>query len=73
LHEEVPHSTKVKLGVVVHIPHSVFPEEARPELGYWVGKTVYTSKGGRLDVGILAQGEEEVFTRPLAEVVKWIV
>ena len=71
--EEVPPPLKVKLGVVVHIPHSVFPEETRPELGYWVGKTVFTNKGGALDVGILAQGEDEVFTRSLAEVVKWIV
>jgi hypothetical protein len=62
--EDEPLPSKVKMGVVVHIPHSVFPEEKRPELGYWVGKTVYTSAaGGRLDVGILAQGEKEVFTR----------
>ena len=66
-------SVKVKLGVTVHIPYSVFPEEEKPELGYWLGKTVFTTAGGQLDIGILAQGDEEVFTRPMAEVVKWVV
>ena len=61
-------SPSVKVGVTVHIPHSVFPDEEEPELGYWIGKTVHTSAGGQMDTGILAEGEDEVFTRSMTEV-----
>ena len=45
--------TQVRVGITVHIPYSIFPEEEEPELGYWIGTTVYTSAGGQLDIGIL--------------------
>ena len=62
----------VKVGVVVHIPHSVFPEEERPQLGYWVGKTVKTNLGGMSDIGIKVVGDP-IFTRPMCEVADWVV
>ena len=42
--------------MVVHVPHSAFPDEAEPMEGYWIGKTVLTKRGGT----------EPVFTRPVA-------
>ena len=65
-------SLKINLGVTVHIPASVFPNEKCPPCGYWSGSTVKTSKGGASDVGILVQGDE-VFTRPIAEAAMWVV
>jgi hypothetical protein len=62
----------VKLGRIVHVPHSAFPDEDEPENGFWPGKTVRTNAGGPLDVGILIDGEE-VFTRPMTEVALWVV
>ena len=63
---------KLKLGEVVHIPASAFPNEELPEGGFWVGKTVKTKKGGEWDIGILVPGEK-IFTRPMAEVASWLV
>lgn len=63
---------KVKIGKVVHVPHSVFPEEPAPPEGYWVGKTVSTSLGGTGDIGIQIPGDD-LFTRPRAEVADWLV
>lgn len=63
---------KVKIGKTVHVPHSAFPEENMPENGYWIGKTCKTRKGGTNDIGIKIDGEE-IFTRPISEVVGWIV
>ena len=62
----------VKLGRIVHVPHSAFPDEDEPENGFWEGKTVRTKAGGPLDVGILIEGEE-VFTWPMVEVATWVV
>ena len=63
---------KCKIGTRVAIPHSVFPEEAEPAGGCWMGKIVKTSLGGTKDVGILIKGEQ-VFTRARTEVVDWVV
>ena len=67
----------MKVGVVVHIPASVFPEEPAPPNGFWIGKTVRTKKGGALDVGILCDGDKHIskniFTRLMAEVAGWVV
>jgi hypothetical protein len=63
---------KCRIGKSVAIPHSVFPEEAEPAGGCWMGKIVKTSLGGTADVGILIAGEP-VFTRPRTEVVNWVV
>ena len=63
---------KCKIGTLVAIPHSVFPEEAEPAGGCWMGKIVKTSLGGTKDVGILIKGEQ-VFTRARTEVVDWVV
>ena len=68
-----PQSLKINLGVTVHIPASVFPNEKCPPCGYWTGSTVKTSKGGASDVGIRVQGDDEVFTRPIAEAAMWVV
>ena len=62
----------VAIGVVVHVPHSAFPDEAEPTEGYWIGKTVLTRKGGTGDIGIKISGEP-LFTRPTAEVASWVV
>jgi hypothetical protein len=62
----------VAIGVVVHVPHSAFPDEAEPMEGYWIGMTVLTRRGGKGDVGIKILGEP-VFTRPVAEVASWVV
>jgi hypothetical protein len=62
----------VRVGRVVHIPASVFPDEEAPAEGYWVGKTVSTSQGGSADIGIKVSSEP-VFTRPRVEVYKWLV
>ena len=62
----------VAIGVVVHVPHSAFPDEVEPMEGYWIGKTVLTKRGGTGDVGIKIFGEP-VFTRPVAEVASWVV
>ena len=62
----------VKVGMVVHIPATIFPEEEAPADGYWVGKTVSTRAGGAADIGIRV-GSEPVFTRPRSEVLHWIV
>ncbi|KAL1528593.1 hypothetical protein AB1Y20_009933 [Prymnesium parvum] len=62
----------IPMGVTIHIPHSIFPDEPKPKNGYWVGKTVLTTKGGRLDVGIKIRGEA-IFTRPISEVKAWVV
>ena len=61
----------VKIGKTVHIPHSVFPKETRPQCGYWVGTTVATSQGGLGDIGIQIE-DEDIFTRPKFEVYDWI-
>jgi hypothetical protein len=61
----------VKVGQLVHIPHSVFPDEDAPPRGYWMGKICKTKKGGTGDVGIHIEGEE-IFTRSRLEVVKWL-
>ena len=63
---------KCKIGTRVAIPHSVFPEEAEPAGGCWMGKIVKTSLGGNGDVGILSDGEP-VFTRSRIEVADWVV
>ena len=61
----------LKVGKVVHIPQSAFPDEAAPPEGYWVGKVCKTKKGGMGDVGIRIEGED-IFTRSRLEVVKWL-
>ena len=61
----------VKVGKIVHVPHSAFPGEAAPENGYWLGKTCKTKKGGTKDIGIRIEGEE-IFTRPMEEVAGWL-
>ena len=61
----------VKVGMVVHIPASTFPDEEPPAVGYWVGKTVSTRAGGAADIGIKVDGEP-LFTRPRSEVVDWL-
>ena len=61
----------LKVGRVVHIPHSVFPDEDAPPNGFWIGKICKTLKGGMGDVGIHIEGEE-IFTRPRLEVIKWL-
>jgi hypothetical protein len=63
---------KCKIGRVVSIPHTVFPDEPEPAGGCWMGKLVKTSLGGTQDVGILIEGEP-IFTRPRSEVVDWLV
>ena len=63
---------KVRLGVTVHIPQSVFPDDPAPPEGFWIGKTVSTTAGGTGDVGIEIPGEE-IFTRPRSEVAGWVV
>jgi hypothetical protein len=63
----------VKVGERLHIPHSAFPDEEPPALGYWLGITVHTRKGGKLDIGIKVDDEDDVFTRPMTEVVSWVV
>ena len=63
---------KVKIGKVVHVPHSVFPQWPAPPEGYWVGKTVSTSLGGSGDIGIQIPGDD-LFTRPRSEVADWLV
>ena len=62
----------VKVGKTVHVPHSAFPEEEKPANGYWIGKTCKTKKGGKDDIGIRIEGED-IFTRPISEVLEWIV
>ena len=62
---------RLKIGKVVHIPHSVFPDEPVPPEGYWVGKLCKTNKGGMGDIGIHIEGEE-IFTRPRLEVTGWL-
>lgn len=64
----------IQIGIVVHVPHSAFPEEDMPTLGYWLGKTIKTRKGGTDDIGIkcIVDGVAEVFTRPMAEVSGWV-
>ena len=64
---------KVKIGKTVHIPHTVFPDEPEPEGGFWIGQTVATRLGGLGDIGIQVPGDDEIFTRPRAEVAQWIV
>jgi hypothetical protein len=66
---------KVKAGLTVHIPQSVFPEEEAPESGYWVGKTCYTKKGGTGDIGIELKEDDGsyIITRPRDEVKQWLV
>ena len=63
---------KVRVGMTIAIPHTIFPDEPEPEGGFWMGKTVRTLLGGTGDIGISIEGEE-VFTRPRAEVLDWIV
>ena len=63
----------VKIGLTVHVPASVFPDEPAPELGYWVGKTVATSLGGKGDIRVKCDGEDFVFSRSKLEVADWIV
>lgn len=63
---------QVKIGMTVHIPKDIFPTEECPTCGYWVGKVVRTSKGGKGDVGIFVEGEAEVFTQPKWKVAKWL-
>ena len=72
--EELPavKCAKVKMGRSVHVPHSAFPDEEEPELGYWIGKTVRCKSGGDADIGIKIPGEQ-VFTWPLSEVAAWVV
>jgi hypothetical protein len=68
----IPLAIHIKIGQVVHIPTSIFPDEAdAPECGYWMGKTVRTKGGGMNDIGIRIPNEE-VFTRPRSEVATWI-
>ena len=64
--------SKLKIGLVVAVPHSVFPNEPVPEGGCWMGKTVSTTQGGTGDIGIWIPGED-VFTRPRFEVADWLV
>ena len=54
------------------MPHSAFPEEKKPEEGYWIGKTCKTSKGGQNDIGIRIDGED-IFTRLISEVAGWLL
>ena len=69
--EKVP-NVKVKVGLVVRVPSSVFPDEPPPRHGYWTGRTVATKRGGATDIGIQCDGEDFVFTRPKAEVAGWV-
>lgn len=64
---------EVKIGKVVHIPHSAFPEYACPQGGYWKGKTVRTKHGGEDDVGVRVDGEADIFTQPKEVVATWLV
>ena len=64
--------------MAVRVPAAVFPDFA-PALrstdfpaGFWMAKTVKTNKGGAADVGIKIQ-DEPVFTRPISEVLEWVV
>ena len=41
---------QVKLGEIVHIPHTTFPDEDMPAGGFWIGKTVKTKHGGAHDI-----------------------
>ena len=65
-------NVKVKVGLVVRVPRSVFPDEPPPRHGYWTGRTVATKRGGATDIGIQCDGEDFVFTRPKAEVAGWV-
>ena len=67
----LPVTIRVAIGDVVHVPHSAFPDESEPEMGYWVGKTVRTTLGGAADIGIKIVGEP-IFTRPISEVAIWV-
>ena len=62
----------LRVGEIVHVPHSVFPREKKPRGGYWVGKVCATKEGGATDVGIHIK-DEPIFTRPALEVVQWRV
>ena len=66
-----PPECKVKIGMEVHIPGSVFPDDDPPSCGYWVGKTVKTKKGGKGDIGIRIEGER-VFTWAIDGVAGWL-
>lgn len=59
--------------MTVHVPADAFPKEEPPPGGFWVGKTVRTNKGGKGDIGILVEGDPEVFTQPKWRVAKWLV
>ena len=63
---------KVRIGMTVHIPHSVFPDEPAPEGGFWIGQTVKTNLGGTGDIGVSVPGDD-IFTRPRSEVAHWVV
>ena len=62
----------LRVGEIVHVPHSVFPREKKPRGGYWVGKVCATKEGGAADVGIHIK-DEPIFTRPALEVAQWRV
>ena len=63
--------SQIWIGVAVHVPHCVFPDEEEPPLGFWEGKTVATRLGGKGDIVIKIIGES-VFTRPMVEVAGWV-
>jgi hypothetical protein len=64
---------RVKVGDTVHVPGSIFPHHEQPKSGYWVGKTVSTKAGGKGDIGVLCEGEDELFTWARNVVATWLV
>ena len=73
----LPPLQQVKIGQILHVPASHFPDEVAPACGYWVGTAIKTPDGGTGDVGIFVEGEgdnaDEIFTQPHAVAAWWVV
>ena len=65
-HKAAPH---VKMGAIVHIPRSVFPEHPTPPDGHWIGTTVRCRTVGNIGIQV---GDEPRFNWPIAEVATWV-
>lgn len=61
----------LKIGTIVHVPQSAFPNDPAPPAGYWIGKLCRTKQGGTSDMGVHIPGEP-IFTQPMATLVAWL-
>jgi hypothetical protein len=62
---------KLKIGAIVHVPSSAFPNDPAPPEGYWIGKLCNTLQGGTGDIGVHIEGEE-IFTQSRMTLIKQV-